>query len=585
MYKLKIKKRFHTISLRFLIGTIGCWIGTACSRPLPPPFPELEKVPSLSAPALDSLAFLLEREVDLAGWPDSSKAYYGLLLTYVHQLQGRSLVNDTMIYQAVDYFRQNNPEHLGKAYQLAIEQQKWKKNGPAEMESLLERAVQDLRQRDDSLLPPVLTERMLYNYKIYNWRKADEYARYLLKAYPADCVYFTYMLGLNYNRAGMLDSCLYYVKDALEIAYAEKDTGYIQHISRIYATMLAGDKGAGKEALTVIRRAQDAFPASDYPYHSPSALAWYALGNLDSMSYYLSQIKDADMTNTAFRMMYQTVWNAQRGLPVSSPFFSIQDSLLLSTARAQKTEKELWLKQNEWEYKAVNLKNENLELQRNLLWIAIGGLSCLVFLIWRYQRLLVRKERIIYEERDRMQSYVEQLKENEILLNQHEEALHSLSGQLSEKERVEQERARLIKENALLQTRIDQYARTLQAADRGKRFLADLLIAQSPVLRKLTQETKYIDEARWPGIVEEVDRLHNRYTRRLQNDYPALTEQDVRACCLILLHFSTASMGIFLGISGASVTKRKQRIKERMAQTQPRLWEYEKSLETYLWHY
>lgn len=573
------------LSLRFLIGMIGCWIGFACSRPLPPSFPELEKVPSLSAGDLDSLAFLLEREVDPAGWPDSSKAYYGLLLTYVHQLQGRSLVNDTMICQAVDYYRRNNPGHLGKAYQLAIEQQKWKKTGSAEMESLLERAVQDLRQRDDSLLPPVLVERMLYNYKIYNWKKADEYARYLLKAYPADRVYFTYMLGLNYSRAGMLDSCLYYVKEALEIAYEEKDTGYIQHISRIYATMLAGDKGDGKTALTVIRRAQDAFPASDYPYHSPSALAWYALGNLDSMHYYLAQIKDVDMTNTAFRMMYQTVWNAQRGLPISSPFFSLQDSLLFSTARAQKTEKELWLKQNDWEYKTVNLKNKNLELQRNLLWIAIGGLSCLVFLIWRYQRLLVRKERIIYEERDRMQSYVEQLKENEILLNQHEEAFHSLSGQLSEKERVEQERARLIKENALLQTQIDRYARTLQAADRGKRFLADLLIAQSPVLRKLTQETKYIDEARWPGIVEEVDRLHNRYTRRLQNDYPALTEQDVRACCLILLHFSTASMGIFLGISGASVTKRKQRIKERMTQTHPRLWEYEKSLETYLWHY
>lgn len=585
MYTLQIKKRFYAISLRFLIGMLGCWIGGACSTPLPPPFPELEKVPSLSTAGLDSLAFLLEREVDPAGWPDSSKAYYGLLLTYVHQLQGRSLVNDTMIYQAVDYYRQNNPVHLGKAYQLAIAQQKWKKTGSAEMDSLLERAVRDLRQRDDSLLPPVLVDRMLYNYEMYNWKKADEYARYLIKAYPASRVYLTYMLGLNYHQAGRMDSCLYYVKAALEMAYDEKDTSNIQHISRIYASTLAGTQDGGKQALSVLKRAQAAFPDSDYPYDWPYALAWYDIGNLDSMQHYLSQIKDVDMTNTAFRMMYQTVWNAKRGLPISSPFFSLQDSLLLSTARAQKTEKELWLKQNEWEYKAVNLKNKNLELQRNLLWIAIGGLSCLVFLIWRYQRLLVRKERIIYEERDRLQSYLKQLKENEILLNQHEEALHSLSGQLSEKERVEQERARLIKENALLQTRIDQYARTLQTADRGKRFLADLLIVQSPVLRKLTQETKYIEETRWPGIVEEVDRLHNRYTRRLQNDYPALTEQDVRTCCLILLHFSTASIGAFLGISGASVTKRKQRIKERMAQSQPRLWEYEKSLETYLWHY
>lgn len=568
-----------------MIGVIGCLIGGACSKPLSPRFPALAEVACFSTTALDSVAFLLEREVDPARLPDSSRAYYGLLLAYVHQLQGRSLVNDTLIYEAVDYYRLNNPVHLGKAYQLAIAQQRWKKSGPVEMDSLLECAVRDLRQRDDSLLPRVLADRMIYNYETGRSEKADAYARYLIEAYPASRVSLTYMLGLNYHNRGAVDSCLYYVRQSLEMAYAEKDTGQIQHISRIYATLLAGMKGNGKEALSVLKRAQAAFPGSEYPYNSPYALAWYALGNLDSMQYHLSAIKDVDMTNTAFRMMYQTALNAKRGLPIHSSFFSLQDSLLVSMARAKKTEKELWIKQNEWQYKAVELKNRNLELQRNLLWITIGVLGCVIFLVWRYQRLLVRKERIIYTERDRMQSYLEQLKENETVIRLHEEELHSLSGQLSEKTIVEQERARLIKENALLQTQIDQYVRTLQTADRGKRFLADLLIAQSPVLRKLTQETKYIEEAHWPGIVEEVDRLHNRYTRRLQNDYPALTEQDIRACCLILLHFSTASMGIFLGISSASVTKRKQRIKERMAQSQPHLWVYEKSLETYLWHY
>lgn len=585
MHAFEIPKRYYKTKIRLVVFSLVCWIGGACSGPSLPSFPTLGEVASFSPAELDSLASVLEREIDPALLPDSLEAYYGLLLTDVHQRQGRSLINDTLIYKSVDYYRAQNPAHLGKAYQLAIAQMKWRNPDPAETDRLLEKAIRELQQRDDSLLPPLLLERMLMNYERKNYKKTEEYGRYLLHAYPASRVSLTYILGLNYHEAGKTDSCFYTIGKALEMAYEDKDTFHIQHISRNYATLLAGGKGDGKTALSVLKRAQAAFPQSDYPYDSPYALAWYALGNLDSMQYYLSRIKDTDATNTAFRMMYQTVLNAKRGLPIASSFFSLQDSLLISMAQTQRTEKERWLKQNELEYKTITLKNKNLSLQRNLLWIGVVILCGMIFIVWWYQRLLLRKERIIYKKKELIQSYLEQLRENEMLLEQHEETLHSLSSQINEKKLVEQEQKRLIKENALLQTQITQYAQTLETADRGKRFLADLLIAQSPVLKSLSKEAKYIEEGRWPAIAGEVDRFHNQYTKRLRSDYPALTEQDLRVCCLILLRFSTSSLAVFLGISSASVTKRKQRIKERMAQSKPDLWDYEKSLETYLWHY
>lgn len=585
MHTLKISKRYYKIQIGFLVLGLVCWVVGACSGPSFPSFPSLQEVSSFSPSELDSLSTVLEKEIDPGWLPDSLEAYYGLLLTDVHQRQGRSLINDTLIYKSVDYYRTHNPIHLGKAYQLAIAQMKWQNPEPAEMDTLLERAIRELQQRGDSLLPSVLLERMLMNYERKNYEKTEEYGRYLLRAYPVSRAVLTYILGLNYHQAGKTDSCFYTLGNALEMAYEDKDTFHIQHISRIYATLLAGEKEDGKAALSVLKKAEAAFPDSDYPYDSPYALAWYALGNLDSMQYYLSRIQDTDATNTAFRMMYQTVLNAKRGWPIASSFFSLQDSLLLSMAQTQRTEKERWFKQNELEYKTVALKNKNLSLQRNLLWIAIGILCGILFMVWRYQRLLLRKERIIYEKKELIRSYVEQLRENEFLLDQHEATLHTLSDQIDEKKFIEHERERLIKENASLQTQIDQYVQTLQTADQSKRFLADLLIAQSPVLKSLSKEAKYIEEARWPAIVGEVDRFHNRYTQRLRLDYPALTEQDLRVCCLILLRFSTSSLALFLGISSASVTKRKQRIKERMAQSKPDLWSYEKSLETYLRHY
>lgn len=112
-----------------------------------------------------------------------------------------------------------------------------------------------------------------------------------------------------------------------------------------------------------------------------------------------------------------------------------------------------------------------------------------------------------------------------------------------------------------------------------------MLIRQSGILNQLKLNPKYIDDGQWPEIVEEVNRLYNNFPCRLRADFSALTESDIQLCCLILLRFSTSTIAGLTGVSPASVTKRKQRIKERMSQSKPELWELVQSLETYLWHY
>ena len=55
---------------------------------------------------LDSAAWLLEEQITLSALSDSDKAEYGWRLAWLHLLQDRSLVNDSLIDYSVDYYKE-----------------------------------------------------------------------------------------------------------------------------------------------------------------------------------------------------------------------------------------------------------------------------------------------------------------------------------------------------------------------------------------------------------------------------------------------------------------------------------------------
>jgi len=68
-------------------------------------------------------------------------------------------------------------------------------------------------------------------------------------------------------------------------------------------------------------------------------------------------------------------------------------------------------------------------------------------------------------------------------------------------------------------------------------------------------------------------------------DFPSLTEEDIQYCCLIKLRLSTSVISTLTAVSPSSVTKRKQRIKEKMNQQRPADVRKEQPLEIYMWSY
>ena len=71
---------------------------------------------------------------------------------------------------------------------------------------------------------------------------------------------------------------------------------------------------------------------------------------------------------------------------------------------------------------------------------------------------------------------------------------------------------------------------------------------------------------------------------RLRKDF-SLTDDDLLICCLIKLQLNNSIMAELLAISPSSVTKRKQRLKERINQHLETPLEGERSIDAYLWKY
>ena len=117
-----------------------------------------------------------------------------------------------------------------------------------------------------------------------------------------------------------------------------------------------------------------------------------------------------------------------------------------------------------------------------------------------------------------------------------------------------------------------------------ERFLTARIIAHTEVLNKLSKKPHYIEKSQQSEIINAVNQLFDGYSYRLHIDFPTLTEEDIFYCCLFKLRLSTSIAGTLMGISPSSVTKRKQRIKEKMYQQFSEENRNEKLLEIYSWN-
>ena len=251
--------------------------------------------------------------------------------------------------------------------------------------------------------------------------------------------------------------------------------------------------------------------------------------------------------------------------------------------------------------KLINEKNQ-LKIEkdkntRNALIILIVLICVIAILIYNYQHKLMRKERIIQKKEEGIRQSMMQISENEIVIKHNQsmmqelttqiEANKDMQEQLEELNRtyaeIQQQNEALAHENHTLQRNIEQYSTSLNAQSEElkrlnelteenqrlhdrERILSKQLVKNTKVLNELVIAPKYVDVTQWRNIEEAINSIFDNFTKRLSTKLPTLTEYEIHLCCLIKLNMNNTNMATALGISPASVSKQKYRLKEHIAQ-------------------
>ena len=100
--------------------------------------------------------------------------------------------------------------------------------------------------------------------------------------------------------------------------------------------------------------------------------------------------------------------------------------------------------------------------------------------------------------------------------------------------------------------------------DVGSYVLMQTLAGQNHLLEQLHAAPRYIQDGEWAELERVLRNSFNLTPESLQVSYPGLTKGDIRTYILSRLQFSVSEQALLLGISPASVTKARQRLKAKL---------------------
>lgn len=269
--------------------------------------------------------------------------------------------------------------------------------------------------------------------------------------------------------------------------------------------------------------------------------------------------------------------------------------------------------------KLLNINSQlEIEKRNNEIWgwcILSILLLIVVIVIYIYHQMLVNRICEIENINKDLDSHVGRIQENEAVISQNQHQIESLSllvqksagleADLNEKvleiEQLHQNTVSLQSQNKHLEGDIEKFKINLQ--DRGnkletygqvvlentalhdrEKYLCVQLVKHIDILNSLRSDPKYIPESQWVDIFDSVNVVYPNLIDRLQNDF-SLTDSDLQICCLLKLQLSNSIIATLLSISPSSVTKRKQRLRDRINQQLNTPLEGEISIETYLLKY
>lgn len=534
------KKKIYSLIGGVFVGLI---LLTACSK---------EKR------TVDPLLLDWEKSVNLGKWEiptdlDTTKynAYEKMLYTYLYAkcdfYVGKTIRNASVLEPSIAYFEKiEDYTHLAQLYYLQGKIYKREHYIIRASESF--RQAENLAGENDALKITVNLD-MAEIYRIREsfheedscLEKAEKMAIQLVDTALLAKVWHQHALSCVIRKN--YDSAYIYMRKALQNMELTKK-GIDVPIYYKDMSMICQAVGKFDSALCYVNKSicSDKNAKRLFYYKTLKGAIFLDLNCIDSASYYLERYKDRLPLKKrvfAYRDLYKLkkcVASKEEQLKILENYIALRDSLD-SDRKDDLSEKIHAMQTYKQEFERAN--HAELKLSKNQLIyyriIVVIGLIVIILLIIHYRTKQKKRnlQTLLQQEQIRLAEANAKKQEVEMCL-------------LKEQERVQQHEIERLNQNVSYYKRLN--AITL------------------PVLmrRKNSQGAMHLTADEWGIIVENTDACFNSFTTRLKEQYPQLSEDEIRFCCLVRMELPLSLLAEIYHIAKGSISRKKMRLKEKM---------------------
>lgn len=484
--------------------------------------------------------------------PFEEKMLYGWLRTFVHNVRGNSMTEDSLILPAFDYFVAGpDTVKMLNSFVLKSKYLYWQKRHEEAMSVLDSGIAAATACRDTYLMVSMLAEKA--NRHVYvdkDYKKAIE--AHLRAIAIREDEGLCYSLGIAMGLQGN-DSASYYMDRSIALVEQKKDTARLVHYLRNYAQMLSYIGNDYEKAAVVSKRLRSLTPDGGQIAMTDLVLTecFLKMGKLDSAQYYLDQgrsllaCQEKFLTTENMINYYQGLIDYTRHrtfdfLKVMRYNDSVHNALyaLQSTIRRKDESKESLSNANLM--LTVERQEAQLTLLGCLLLLVVVGGGAFFYIRRRRHRLIEAEERI--ETLNRLP--VDATKGDDE---------QRVAGSTDK----EVEDGQFFRKILLQQLGIIRLVAT-QPTSQNQELLRRI---SGITNRELPVESLLV----WEDLYPVIDRIYNGfYTQMNQRFGSVLIDKEQQLCCLLCAEFSTKEISVVTQQSIPTIYQRKTNIRKKL---------------------
>ena len=479
--------------------------------------------------------------------------------------------SDKLDQDAMDYFeKEDDLKRMAQAYyykgQLLEDQKKLTEAIPLFLKS------KDIMTRlDEPLFTYLICQSLgntyryqdLYEESLVQLKDAYQYA--LRSGNGERISYALSELGRTYVHINEMDSALFYFGKSLENAkrlgnleleaMAMGELGFVYGKLRLY-----------ENALQYIRKEVDIkqeISCRELPQaYYGLGYVFFDAGQLDSSKvYFLKSLETDNLYTIKGAYDFLSKIEEEQNKYTDAIYYNKQYRIYSDSIYVLTHTYDLAELQARYDHERLLNINNQLKLEKtNQEIIGLFVTAVLLILIIVYQYRVLRKEKSLAHAREQIRIYKESIRENENRIKENEQLIATLNNKQQEIDEIVSENKSLLDQNAESHKEIEKYEELLKSSYKK----LDEQLPYFDKLKDLKEHPRYLKDADWSLIINWTNLQYHQFYTRLEKDFPDFSELDKRYCCLIKMGFSSSQIAVFANSLPESVSKQKQRIKQRI---------------------